>query len=190
MNIRLEEEKDYKKVELLLRESFSDLYGELCDEHYIINLLRNKDCFIKELAFVLEEDNEIVSYLSFSKAKLVNENNEVDILTICPLATKPSSQKKGYGFTLLNYGIEKAKELGHKMVIIYGDPSYYNRFNFVQGNVYNVGSLEEQSIPAFLVLELEEGYANTVEGSFVELHLTDFTKEAFLEYDQNLIKTQ
>ena len=39
--IRLEEKKDYREVENLVRESFWNVYRPGCSEHYVIHVLRN-----------------------------------------------------------------------------------------------------------------------------------------------------
>ena len=38
--IRLEEKKDYREVENLVRESFWNVYRPGCSEHYVIHTLR------------------------------------------------------------------------------------------------------------------------------------------------------
>lgn len=39
--IRLEEKKDYRDVENLVRESFWNVYCPGCSEHYVIHVLRD-----------------------------------------------------------------------------------------------------------------------------------------------------
>ena len=39
--IRLEEKKDYREVENLVRESFWNVYKPGCAEHYVIHVLRD-----------------------------------------------------------------------------------------------------------------------------------------------------
>ena len=56
--IRLEEEKDYRAVEELTRESFWNVYKPGADEHYFVHMMRNHPDFIPELAFVLEKDGK------------------------------------------------------------------------------------------------------------------------------------
>ena len=58
--IRLEEEKDYREVENLIRESFWNVYRPGCSEHYVIHVLRDDSAFIKELDFVMEQDGKLL----------------------------------------------------------------------------------------------------------------------------------
>ena len=39
--IRLEEKKDYREVENLVRESFWNVYRPGCSEHYVLHVLRD-----------------------------------------------------------------------------------------------------------------------------------------------------
>ena len=47
--IRLEEKKDYREVENLVRESFWNVYKPGCAEHYVIHVLRDDPAFVPEL---------------------------------------------------------------------------------------------------------------------------------------------
>ena len=58
--VRLEEKKDYRAVENLVRESFWNIYKPGCSEHYVIYVLRNDPAFIRELDFVMEQDGSII----------------------------------------------------------------------------------------------------------------------------------
>ena len=51
--IRLENEKDHRAVENLVRESFWNVYKPGCSEHYVIHVLRDDPAFVKELDFVM-----------------------------------------------------------------------------------------------------------------------------------------
>jgi len=74
LTIRLEEEKDYRAVEELTRESFWNVYKPGADEHYFVHTMRNHPDFIPELAFVLEKDGNIIGNTMYTKAWLEDEN--------------------------------------------------------------------------------------------------------------------
>lgn len=44
------------------------MYRPGCFEHLVINKMRNDDCFIPELDYVIEEDGEIVAQIVWAKA--------------------------------------------------------------------------------------------------------------------------
>lgn len=54
--IRPETSQDYRTVEALTRDAFWNLFVPGCDEHYLVHLMRNHPDFVKELAFVAEDD--------------------------------------------------------------------------------------------------------------------------------------
>ena len=65
--ICLEEKKDYRAVEELIRESFWNVYRPGCSEHYVIHVLRDDPAFIKELDFVMEQDGRIIGQNMFMR---------------------------------------------------------------------------------------------------------------------------
>ncbi len=123
MIIRNELESDFKQVEILTRKAFWNLNTPGCDEHYLVHIMRNHADFISDLDFVIEEDEEIIANIMFTKAKLIDENGTIkDILTFGPISVLPESQRKGYGTALLNHSFNKAIELGYDAVVIFGNP--------------------------------------------------------------------
>ena len=65
--IRLEEKKDYRAVENLVRESFWNVYKPGCAEHYVIHVLRDDPAFVPELDFVMEQDGRLIGQNMFMK---------------------------------------------------------------------------------------------------------------------------
>jgi predicted N-acetyltransferase YhbS len=113
ISIRLEEERDYKKVELLTREAFWDLYRPGCCEHLFVHKIRKVPAFIKELSYVACDGDNVVGNIIYSKAKVVNnESKEFEVLCMGPIGVLPSFQKKGIGSMLMDHSIKKARELG------------------------------------------------------------------------------
>ena len=60
ITFRLEEKKDYRAVENLIRESFWNVYLPGCSKHYVIHVLRYDPAFVKELDFVMEKDGVLI----------------------------------------------------------------------------------------------------------------------------------
>ena len=54
IRLRYEQPSDYKFVEELTREAFWNRYMPGCDEHYLLHILRERDCFIPGLDMVAE----------------------------------------------------------------------------------------------------------------------------------------
>ena len=64
MMIRLESENDYMEVEELVRDSFWNVYRPGAYEHFIVHNLRDDESFLENLAYVIEEDGNIVGHIN------------------------------------------------------------------------------------------------------------------------------
>src|SRR5438045_1746808 len=51
-------------------------------------------------------------------------------LLLGPLAVDPSVQGEGVGASLMRLAIARAGMIGHRGIILVGDPEYYDRFGF------------------------------------------------------------
>ncbi|MQT13252.1 GNAT family N-acetyltransferase [Segnochrobactrum spirostomi] len=51
-------------------------------------------------------------------------------LLLGPLAIHPDMQGRGGGGLLVNAALEAARDAGHRLVLLVGDPPYYQRFGF------------------------------------------------------------
>ncbi|MDI6617104.1 MAG: N-acetyltransferase [Clostridiales bacterium] len=169
ITIRLEKESDYRSVEYMTREAFWNVYKPGCDEHLIVHKIRKVPAFIKELSFIACDNDRIVGNIVYSKAKVVDdENKEFEVLCMGPIAVLPSYQRQGIGSLLMNYSIEKAKRLGYKAVIIFGNPDYYHRFGFINAKEYGIQTSMGNNFEAFMALELCSGGLNGISGRYYE----------------------
>lgn len=178
ISIRLEKENDYRDVEYLTREAFWNVYKPGCDEHLIVHKIRNVPAFIKELSFVACDKDRIVGNIIYSKAKVINdENKEFEVLCMGPIGVLPSYQGQGIGSLLMKYSIEKAKQLGYKAVIIFGNPKYYHRFGFINAKEYGIQTSSGENFEAFMALELYDGSLNGISGKHYEDEVFKTEKE-------------
>jgi predicted N-acetyltransferase YhbS len=169
ISIRLEEENDYRDVEFLTREAFWNLYKPGCDEHLFVHKIRKVPAFIKELSFVACDNNKIVGNIIYSRAKVINDkNHEFEVLCMGPIGVFPSYQGQGIGSLLMNYSTEKAKQLGHKAIIIFGNHNYYHRFGFIDAKEYGIQTSWGANFEEFMALELYDGGLHGISGTFYE----------------------
>lgn len=167
--VRLEEEGDYKAVEHLTREAFWDLYKPGCDEHLLVHKLRKVPAFVKELSLVALDNGQIVGNIMYSKAKIVNEvHQEFEVLCMGPIGVLPAYQGKGIGAALMDRSIEKARALGFKAVVIFGNPGYYHRFGYRNAAEYGIQTSSGENFDPFMVLELFSGALEGISGKFYE----------------------
>lgn len=186
--IDLASKEDYLDIEWLIRESFWNVNGPGCDEHYMIHHIRKMSCYNPSLDLTLKMDDKVVGVLTFLTASIKTKEDMVDILTICPLAIHPFYQKQGLGSRLMETGLNRAKALGYKGVVIWGDPQYYEKFGFVKGQDVGISTSDGTFNDAVLCKALEEGFFNVVKGRFIELHDLNIVKEDVIRYDQDFLK--
>jgi Predicted acetyltransferase len=189
--IRLEEEKDYDDVEHLTREAFwrkerIKKIGVGCTEHYMVHSLRTRDGILK-LDFVAELDGKMVGHIIYSKAYILQPDNErKEVLNFGPLSVLPQYQKQGIGSALMKHSIECAKKLGYGAILFYGHPTYYPRFGFVEAKEFGITTAGGENFPAFMAMELKKGYLNGVSGRYYEasIYNDELNKEQAKEYDK------
>ena len=155
INIRNEEETDYRRVEEIAKKAFWNLYIPGCDEHYLAHIMRSHEDFVAGLDLVIEVNGLVIGNIMYTKTKLIDESGEEkDILTFGPICILPEYQRKGYGKKLIEHSFDKAIELGYDVIVIFGNPGNYVSRGFKSCKKYNV-CLENETYPsAMLVKEL------------------------------------
>lgn len=194
--IRQEESKDFFTVENLVREAFWNVYQPGCDEHFIVNQYRDNPDFIKELSLVLELDNKIIGYIMFSKAQIDCDNGtKLDVITFGPLAIHPDFQRKGFGKILVDYSLEKAKDLGYTCVFICGNGEFYGKSGFVPATTKGIHYADDPEGEAlyFLCKELKENFLKYVYGIYHDpkgYFIPHEKPEAFEKYESTFPKKE
>lgn len=168
--IRHEREEDHRKVEWLIREAFWNVYRPGCLEHYVINQLRNDPAFVPELDFVMEQDGEIIGQNMFMHAVIkADDGRDIPIMTMGPICITPELKRKGYGKILLDYSVEKARELGCGALCFEGNIRFYGKCGFDYASKFGIryhGMPEGADAPFFLCQELIPGYLDGVTGVY------------------------
>jgi predicted N-acetyltransferase YhbS len=78
-------------------------------------------------------------------------------LVLGPLAVEPAFEKRGIGAALMNTTLERAREAGHRLVILVGDEPYYARFGFTRIPTGQLAMPAPVDPARFLAAELAEG---------------------------------
>lgn len=168
--IRLERKEEYREVENLVRESFWNVYRPGCLEHYVLNQLRNDEAFVPELDFVMEKDGVIIGQNIFMRAVIkADDGRDIPIMTMGPICIVPELKRQGYGKILLDYSLEKAKEMGCGALCFEGNIDFYGRSGFKYASEYGIryhGLPEGEDASFFLCRELTEGYLDGISGEY------------------------
>lgn len=203
--IRLEEEKDHIKVENIVRDAFWNVYRPGAYEHYIVHNLRKDSSFIKDLAYVIEENDEIIGHINYSNGRLnLYRKNRygVDIkvsegrkkaTVLGPIAIDSKYQSNGYGSKLIRHTLNLAEEMGIPFVFVIGDENYYSRFGFESASKYNIyleGTDTEDENPFFMI-KILNGNENIIKnldfdkGIFYNPKVFDVDEKMVDEFDKN-----
>lgn len=185
--IRNEREPDFRKVEILTRKAFWNVYVPGCDEHYLAHILRGHKDFIPELDLVAEtEDGKIVGNVMYTKAKLIDEDrNEKEILTFGPVSVHPECQRMGIGKRLLEHSFRIAAELGYMVILIYGNPGNYVSSGFKSCRKYNICRAGGTYPAAMLVKELsKETFLDGRKWVYQESSAYEYDSEDAKEFDR------
>ena len=168
--IRIEEKREYREVENLVRDSFWNVYCPGCLEHYVLNQLRNDPEFVPELDFVMYLDGELIGQNIFVRTAITADDGRgIPIMTMGPICIKNEYKRKGYGKILLDYSLEKAAEFGCGALCFEGNIDFYGKSGFRQASECGIryhGLEEEQDASFFLCKELIPGYLNGITGEY------------------------
>ena len=175
IEIRNEEERDYKKVEEVTRAAFWNLYVPGCDEHY--------------LTHIIEVDGEIVGNIMYTKAKLIDESGEEkDILTFGPVCILPEYQRAGYGKKIIEHSFDKAAALGFDVIVIFGNPGNYVSRGFKSCKKYNICVSDGGYPAAMLVKELKPGALDGRKWIYHQSAVYEIDQEEARRFDDSLEK--
>ena len=168
--IRRESPVDYRKVENLVRESFWNVYRPGCLEHFVIHKLRNDPAFVKELAFVMEQDGRIIGQNMFMRAAIAaDDGRQIPIMTMGPICIANDLKRQGYGKRLLDYSLEQATALGCGALCFEGSIGFYGKSGFGYASEKGIryrGLPEGADCSFFLCKELISGYLDGITGEY------------------------
>ena len=120
--IRPETKDDYRAVENLTRESFWNVYQPGCMEHYVLHCYRDDPAFVPELDFVMELNGELIGQVIYVRSEIdCDDGQTIPIMTFGPIGIAPAYKRQGYGKQLLDYSMEKAREMGAGALAITGN---------------------------------------------------------------------
>ena len=190
MDIRLETPADYRTVEELTRHAFWDVYQPGCTEHLVLHQLRKSPAFIKDLSYVVVENQQIIGHIAYSKM-IFEGSLSNEVICFGPLSVHPDYQNKGIGKQLITYTLEKAQELAYRAVLITGSPDYYHHFGFKPAKSFGLfleGLPVEDDAPFFMAKELLSDYFSSHSGSYSFTSEFSVSPEALALFDQSFPK--
>ena len=193
ITIRLEDERDYRRVEEVTKKAFS--YPERIErgqigcpfEHWMVSELRKRDGILS-LSIVAVVDESIVGHIICSKAEVRTLRGIIPVLNIGPISVLPEYQRKGIGKALITNMLDKAKQLGYGAILFFGRPEYYPQFGFKEASLFGITDSEGNNYPAFMGMELVPNYlVDAYGGKYYEsdIYNDELNREVVKEFDRN-----
>ena len=134
----------------------------------LVEEIRSKKYYVPELEFIMvNEYDEIIGYAMFSRFHIDGKYDD-ELLLLSPVAVKTELQRQHISKELIEYGFEKASEMGYKVVLVEGNPQNYNARGFVTSADYGIFAAPSVGLPApecMMVKELVEGTLEGIKGS-------------------------
>ena len=110
--------------------------------------IRTMDGYIPELELIMTDETDmILGYCMFSRFHLMDQTNQ-GLLLLSPVAVKTQLQRQHISKELIEYGFEKAADLGFKAVILEGNPQNYRSRGFVTSTDFGITAHESVGLPA------------------------------------------
>lgn len=133
----------------------------------LVEEIREKKYYLPELELIMvNEFDEIMGYAMFSRFHLEGKYED-ELLMLTPVAVKTELQRRHISKELLEFGFQRAKEMGFKAILVEGNPRNYNPRGFQPSYRYGIEAGPKINLPhpdCLMVKELEEGALDKIKG--------------------------
>lgn len=164
MKIRKIKNEELIYIEEFVCEIFKNTdYTDDILERELVREIRKSQYYIPELDLVAEEDGKIIGHFIISKFPISNKYQN-EMLILAPVSVAIEKQRQGIGKKMLEEGIEQAKKMGYKGMIVEGNPSFYRKLGFITSTNFSIYASERNLPPSeecLMAMELcEHGLKN------------------------------
>ena len=140
----------------------------------LVEEIRRKRFYLPELELIMvNEADEIIGYCMFSRFHLEGKY-ERELLVLTPVAVKTELQRQHISKELIEHGLERARELGYKAVIVEGNPMNYRSRGFVTSEPFGITAHESVGLPAPECLMVQELIPGGLEGIHGQVCYSDY----------------
>jgi putative acetyltransferase len=154
--VRPEVRADYPAIRQVNEAAFGT-----SEEATLVDQLREDGMTLLSLVATLND--QIVGHILFSRMSIDSPQGDlIPAVALAPMAVLPEFQRQGIGGQLIRQGLDGLRDLGERIVIVVGHPTYYPRFGF---SAVQAQALEHPfPAEAFMALGLVPGALNGVRG--------------------------
>ena len=114
------------------------------------------------LSAVAVGDARIVGHVAYSPVTVAAWQ---PALALAPVAVRPHCRRQGIGAALIRWSLDECRRLGHRIIIVLGEPAYYWRFGFMPASQFGIECPFPAPPEAFMALELSPGAAAGCRGA-------------------------
>ena len=140
----------------------------------LVGEIRSKRFYVPELDLVMvDETDEVIGMCIFSRFHLEGKY-ENELLLLSPVAVKTELQRQHISRALIEHGLEKARKLGYKAVIVEGNPMNYRSRGFRTSAEYGITAHESVGLPATECLMVRELVPGGLEGITGQVCYSDY----------------
>lgn len=167
--IKSMEEKYLLPAAQLVQQVFTD-YGSPEEGKLVRSLveeIRSMDSYIPELELIMvDSGDDPIGYVMFSRFHLQGRYGD-RLLLLTPAAVQTRYQRQHISKQLIEYGFQRARELGFEAVIVEGNPQNYRSRGFATSSDFGILPSEKLKLPAIeclMVKELVPGALASIRG--------------------------
>jgi putative acetyltransferase len=143
--VRPESAADHQAIRSVNDEAFGEQI-----EGRLVDAIRTSDRFVPELSLVAESEGQTVGHVISSYVDV--EPGARRVLQVGPLAVLPSHQRRGIGSALMRETIRIAEGRAEPLLLIEGDPDYYERFGFTRADAVGIEPPPEARAPQYFMI--------------------------------------
>ena len=159
-------------VEAVFTASESEEDGKLVRN--LVKEIRSKRFYLPQLELIMvNETDEVIGYVMFSRLHLEGKYED-ELLILTPVAVKTELQRQHISKELIEYGFERAKELGYKVVIVEGNPMIYRNRGFVTSAPFGITAHESVGLPAPECMMVKELVPGSLKGMHGQVSYHDY----------------
>lgn len=133
----------------------------------LVEEIRAKKYYIPELEVVMvNEKDDVIGYAMFSRFHIEGKYED-ELLILTPVAVKTELQRQHISKDILEYGFDRAKRMGFKVVLVEGNPQNYNSRGFQPSYKYGIEAGPNMKLPhpdCLMMKELVEGGSEYING--------------------------
>ena len=140
----------------------------------LVEEIRGMDTYIRSLELVMVDENDaVIGYVNFARFHLEGRY-ENELLLLSPVAVKTELQRQHISKELIEYGLERARELGYKAIIVEGNPMNYRSRGFVTSEPFGITAHESVGLPAPECLMVQELIPSGLVGIRGQVNYSDY----------------